>query len=210
MIWLFTLLNCIRSHHLSVNAESQERLFSQAKQISLKATNRKPDNVLPTILVSIQARQKLGDHKPLSIKQESIVRSVSTKLPAYKGTVVAKEFINEHLTSWQAHLERISIFLEHGQTWWKESDIGYMFHDQTLIQMFNRKALPSCTFEAQNYRQYILMLRRHGAKSSQTISPSPLLPSSYMMLTETTQGHGISQWHKWMYMLSKTLLHSKS
>ena len=40
----------------SVNAESQERLFSQAKRISLRATNRKTDNVLPTILVHLQAR----------------------------------------------------------------------------------------------------------------------------------------------------------
>ena len=42
-------LVCLRS----TNAESQERLFSQAKHISLRATNRKPENVLPTILLSL-------------------------------------------------------------------------------------------------------------------------------------------------------------
>ena len=48
---------CLRS----TNAESQERLFSQAKHISLKATNHKPENVLPTILLCMQARQNTGD-----------------------------------------------------------------------------------------------------------------------------------------------------
>ena len=44
-----------------MNAESQERLFSQDKHIGLKATSRKPENVLPTILICMQARQKAGD-----------------------------------------------------------------------------------------------------------------------------------------------------
>lgn len=45
---------CLRS----TNAESQERLFSQAKHIGLKATTSwKVENVLPTILVCMQARQ---------------------------------------------------------------------------------------------------------------------------------------------------------
>ncbi len=52
-------LVCLRS----TNSESQERLFSQTKHISLRATNRRPDNVLPTILLSMQAKQKT--QKPL-------------------------------------------------------------------------------------------------------------------------------------------------
>jgi len=43
----------------SVNAESTERLFSQVKHISLKATNQKPD-VLVTILLSMQAKEIVG------------------------------------------------------------------------------------------------------------------------------------------------------
>lgn len=89
----------------SVNAESQEHLFSQAKRISLRATNRKTDHVLPMILVSIQARQKMGDYKSATKEQESIVRSASSKLPKYMGTVIEKSFISTRLSSWQAHLE---------------------------------------------------------------------------------------------------------
>ena len=65
---------------LSVNAESQESFFSQAKRVSLSSTNRKTKNVLPTIHLSIQARQKMDDHKPLPTKREGIVKSVSSKL----------------------------------------------------------------------------------------------------------------------------------
>ena len=113
----------------SVNAESQEHLFSQAKRISLRATNRKHDHVLPTILVSIQARQKMGYYKISSTEQESIVRSVSSKLTEYQGTVIEKCFINARLPSWQAHLVRISMFLKCGQgIWWEEHDDKYRFN----------------------------------------------------------------------------------
>ena len=100
---------------LSVNAESQERLFSQNKRISLRATNRKVDNVLPTIMLCVQARQKIKDYKPLSTKQEGTVTTVSHKVPAYKGTQIDKRFVQNRLPSWQAHLERISTFLQQGE-----------------------------------------------------------------------------------------------
>ena len=48
-------LVCLRS----TNAESTERLFSQIKHISQQATNRKPDNVLTTILLSMQAKRQV-------------------------------------------------------------------------------------------------------------------------------------------------------
>ncbi len=40
---------CLRS----VNAECQERLFGQAKQIALNTTNRKPSNAIPEILLRL-------------------------------------------------------------------------------------------------------------------------------------------------------------
>lgn len=114
----------------SLNAESQERLFSQAKRLSLRATNRKSDNVLPTILVGIQARQKMGGTKSSTVEQESIVKSVSSKVPTYTGTAIEKSFINKRLSSWQAHLERISTYLICGQgIWWEENQDSYIFYD---------------------------------------------------------------------------------
>ena len=83
---------CLRS----TNAESQERLFSQAKHISLCATNWKPENVLPTILLSLQARQKKSEAQQSVQKQETIVSSLAKSLPPYPGTTISKLFKRGH------------------------------------------------------------------------------------------------------------------
>ena len=64
----------------STNAESQERLFSQAKHISQRATNQKSENVVPTIFLSLQARQKSGEVQQSLKKQETVVSSISRSL----------------------------------------------------------------------------------------------------------------------------------
>ena len=113
---------CLRS----TNAESQERLFSQAKHISLRATSRKPENVLPTILLSLQAREKLGDMQQSIRKQDSIVSAVAKKLPPFEGTFVDAGFISRRIQSWQGHLQRISTYLQHRENvWWKRENNGF-------------------------------------------------------------------------------------
>ena len=69
-------LECLRS----TNAESQERLFSQAKHIGLSTSNCKPENILPTILLCMQARQTRGDClKQIYIsQQDSTVSTAAT------------------------------------------------------------------------------------------------------------------------------------
>ena len=111
---------CLRS----TNSESQERLFSQAKHISQRNTNRKPENVLPNILLSLQAREKTATHQNSIKRQDSMVNAAAQRLPKYSGTKVSVAYIAAHQSSWQAHLERISTFLQHGEgVWWrKEGD----------------------------------------------------------------------------------------
>ena len=117
---------CLRS----TNTESQERLFSQAKHIGLKATNRKTENVLPTILVSMQARQNLGDCQHSIRKQDTMVSTAASKLSSYKGTYISNAFITSRLSSWQAHLIRISSYLKHGEDiWWMREQHGVKFLD---------------------------------------------------------------------------------
>ena len=41
----------------SLNAENQERLFGQARQIAKKCTNHQPQNVIPQIILRLQAKQ---------------------------------------------------------------------------------------------------------------------------------------------------------
>ena len=118
-------LMCLRS----ANAESTERLFSQIKHISLKATNRQPDNVLTTVLLSMQAKEMTNTNNSHQ-SDESMVSKLAKKVPTYKGTVISKSFIQCRLQSWQAHLERISPYLEFGEgVWWKAEGDGYIFFD---------------------------------------------------------------------------------
>ena len=90
--------------------QNTERLFSQVKH-SMRAINRKSGNVLTTVLVSMQAKEivKTGP----DATSNSIVSRVSKQVPPYKGTCVSKSFVNTRIQSWQAHLERISPYLEH-------------------------------------------------------------------------------------------------
>ena len=113
----------------SANAESTEWLFSQIKHVSLKATNRQPDNVLTTVLLSMQAKEMTNTNNSHQ-SDESMVSNMAKKVPTYKGTVISKSFIQCSLQSWQAHLERISPYLEFGEgVWWKAEGDGYIFFD---------------------------------------------------------------------------------
>ena len=119
-------LVCMRS----TNAESQERLFSQAKHIGLKATNRKPENVLPKILICMQARQNTGDCQRSIYQQDSMVSKAASKLNPMPGTFISDTFISSRLSSWQAHLMRISSYLKHGEgIWGKREEGGFRFLD---------------------------------------------------------------------------------
>ena len=117
---------CLRS----VNAECQERLFGQAKRTALNTTNRKPNNVIPEILLRLQMRQKEGTLIDSVSAKQSKVSAAAKDLPKYRGTMISKEFLSSRASSWQAHLERLSTFLvlEPG-VWWKEDGISYVFYD---------------------------------------------------------------------------------
>ena len=55
----------------STNTEDEERLFGQAKNMVHKATNRQPQNVIPNVLLRLQAKQKTGDMYILPIYLKS-------------------------------------------------------------------------------------------------------------------------------------------
>ena len=117
---------CLRS----MNAESQEHLFSQAKHIGLRATNRTPENVLPTILICMQAKQKVSSCQESIQKQDSMVSVAASGIGRYRGTFISNSFILERLSSWQAHLMRISGYLKNGEgVWWERTENGFLYHD---------------------------------------------------------------------------------
>ena len=113
----------------STNTESTERQFSQVKHIGLKATNRKP---LTAVLLGMQTKEITGATSTMASiqKQATMVTEVAKKVPKYTGTVVSQEYIKTRLASWQALLQRISLYLQVGEgIWWECVDRGYKFLD---------------------------------------------------------------------------------
>ena len=119
-------LACLRS----LNAESQERLFGQARAIAEKSTNHQPDNVIPQVMLRLQAKQEQHDILASVKKGDSQVSYVANDLPEVSGTKVKTSFIMQREDSWQVHLQRISPFLVDGvDVWWSHTNNGFIFKD---------------------------------------------------------------------------------
>jgi len=94
-------LVCLRS----VNTENQERIFQQAKHIARTTTNRQPGNVIPTLLLRLQAKQLNGQLLSSMDCGESRVKRVAATVSSFSGTMVSEDFIRSRSRSWQTHLE---------------------------------------------------------------------------------------------------------
>ncbi len=82
----------------SCNAEHEERLFGQAKDI---ATNRKPENIVPNILLRLQAKQKRKDmYTSLKTAYSKISREAKgIRQLISKNTSIKHDFINSRISS---------------------------------------------------------------------------------------------------------------
>ena len=110
---------CLRS----VNAECQERLFGQVKRTTLNATNRRPQQVIPEVLLRLQMRQKQGSLLHSVTAKDSKVTKAAKHLAKYPGTSIHKDFLSHRSSSWQAHLEKVCNYLIPGpEVWWKEAN----------------------------------------------------------------------------------------
>ena len=119
-------LACLRS----LNSESQERLFGQARAIAETCTNYHPDNVIPQIMLRLQAKQEQHEVLESVRKGDSQVSHVARDLPKVTGTKVKTSFLRQREDSWQIHLQQISPFLVDGvDVWWSHVSNGFLFHD---------------------------------------------------------------------------------
>ena len=132
---------------------------------------------MTTVLLSIQAKEiiKTGP----STTQDSIVSTVSKQVPPYKGTYVSKSFVNSRIQSWQAHLERISLYLEHGGVWWQAAEGGYTFFDSDGDSEYNSHGPDLMHFRTSCIQ---LVYKLSQEKWLSIIEKKTVLPTSYIRL----------------------------
>lgn len=119
-------LACLRS----INTENQERLFGQARAIADMCTNHHAENVIPQIMLRLQAKQEKHIALLSVQKGDSQVSHVAKQLPQLPGTSLKMSFIKKREDSWQLHLQRVSPFLTAGEgVWWTRTVNGFHFHD---------------------------------------------------------------------------------
>lgn len=103
----------------SANTEHEERLFGQAKRMVQSATNRQPATVIPNILLRLQAKQKVGDmYKAYNDSSSRVSKAAKEMGCSKQNTNIPCSFLSGRMSSWQAHLVRISPFLLRGKGVW--------------------------------------------------------------------------------------------
>ena len=113
-------LVCLRS----LNTESEERLFGQSRKIAELCTNHHPDEIIPHIMLRLQAMQEKHEILAAVNQGDSQVSRVAKDLPPLPGTKVTSAFIEARKDSWQVHLQQISPFLVAGVgVWWSYTPI---------------------------------------------------------------------------------------
>ena len=141
----------------SLNTEGQERLFGQARLIGETCTNHHPDNVIPQIMLRLQAKQEQREIIASVKMGDSQVSHVAKDMPQLSGTKVKTTFIQQREDSWQVHLQRISPFLVAGEgVWWFYTSNGFVFHDGDTDP-----ANPDDAFSLMHHRYHSVMDVEH-------------------------------------------------
>jgi len=103
-----------------------------SEDIASNTSNRKPESVIPNILLRLQAKQKQTNLYSSMQASSSRISKETEGVAQYtnKNTVITHDFIKSRTSSWQGHLQRVSHYLKQGEgQWWKGTDSGYEFHD---------------------------------------------------------------------------------
>ena len=118
----------------SLNTEVHERMFNSIKSVGKSCTNRQPAFVMPRLLQCLHTKRIDTEHYKVSRtalkEQDDCVSCEAKQLPPFAGMSFSETFIKARLSSFQAHLECISRYLECGPgIWWEKVDGTITFFD---------------------------------------------------------------------------------
>ena len=113
----------------AANAEEEERMFHHIKQITKRTSNYSDDQVIPNIMVRLQAEKQMTQREDVS-KQDAHISTLSKALNRRRNTRIPISTVKKFEREWQAHLQEISDFLLKGEgVWWHKDDEEVEFHD---------------------------------------------------------------------------------
>ena len=100
-------------------------MFNQIKQITLTTSSRRPNDILQNALLRIQ-----GNTQTFSPEVNSEIAKLASILPAKENKYFSWEWIKQNRVHYQAHLERVSDYLQHQRgVWWDYPGAGIEFMD---------------------------------------------------------------------------------
>ena len=162
-------------------AESEERLFQEAKSITKRTSNNQPGNIMSNIILRSQVEEEFkahvyGEHGESWLKEQSVVSDMYHEMRLEKNTFIKKEFIRKYPQDWQAYLETVSDFIVLGEgTTWQQNTEGVEFLDSENVAAHAMPPLHH--FRAWNLQQEQIYLQeqwRHCIVNPTTI------PSQYI------------------------------
>ncbi|KAI8481571.1 hypothetical protein Bbelb_406710 [Branchiostoma belcheri] len=110
----------------SLNAESQERMFSKLKGIYAQSSRRPGEDGMGVLRLQAELSKSSSESKEES--EVSALNANLRKILPEENTTVPWEYITTR--NFQPHLERISDYLECGEgIWWHQVPTGIEFHD---------------------------------------------------------------------------------
>ena len=94
----------------AANAEEEERMFHHIKQITKRTSNYSDDQVIPNIMVRLQAEKQMTQREDVS-KQDAHISTLSKALNCCRNTRIPISTVQKFEREWQAHLQEIRDFL---------------------------------------------------------------------------------------------------
>ena len=113
----------------AANTEEEERIFHHIKLITKRTSNYSNDQVIPNIMVCLQAEKQMARREDAT-KQDAHISTLSNALNPQHNTRIRISTIKKFEREWQAHLQEISDFLLEGKgVWWHTDNDEVEFHD---------------------------------------------------------------------------------
>ena len=132
-----------------------------ASKIATTTSNRKPENVLPNILLRLQAGAQ-RDQNTLE-EQNNSIQTAAKQLPPATNMIVTKVMMRKYAFSWQAHLNRIA-----QGVWWDDRGDHCEFFDGPHEPAFRPEGPP-----LNHFRNTLLDEKREIFKALIKVSKLP-------------------------------------